>query len=71
MKLTSILIGTLTLATIGLSLYYLNDNSKDLTYLPQYLKFKKDFNKLYSSPSESEYRYGVFIENMKKLEEYK
>lgn len=65
------MLATLALTTIGLSVYYTsNTDKKDLTYVPHYMKFKSQFNKESSSPEELEYRYSIFVDNMKFIEEH-
>lgn len=64
------MLATLALTTIGLSLYYSQSEKKDLSYVPHYMKFKSEFNKETTSPEELEYRYSIFSDNMKFIEEH-
>lgn len=70
MQLQTVLLATLALTTIGLSLYYTSGSSKDYSYVKEYMKFRNEFKGLSSSPEEFEYRYSIFVDNMKFIEQH-
>lgn len=56
------------LALTGLALYSITKSNDDSQYKEAFLKFKTQFNKSYGSKSEIDFRFGVFVQNMKKIE---
>lgn len=71
MKLIHLLLGSAALATIMYTLYIQqNAQQDDLSALPAFLKFKKNYNKSYSSPQEHLYRYQVFLANLNNIREW-
>ena len=73
MKPTTLLIGTLALATIGLTILYHADsfNTQNLSARTQFALFVETHNKQYDNQQEREYRFAVFQENLQLIEEYK
>jgi C1A family cysteine protease len=67
------LIGTLAIATIGLTLYITAENKpvSNLAAQYQFNTFLNTHGKSYESAEEREYRFGVFQENLKNIEEWK
>ena len=48
------------LALTGITVYQLSSSSQEETLRSRFMQFKQDFNKSYGSPSELEFRFGVF-----------
>ena len=73
MKPTTLLIGTLALATIGLTILYHSDSQEvnNLGARAQFSLFMDTHNKSYSTSEEKEYRFGVFMDNLREIEELK
>lgn len=56
------------LALTGVVFYSMSQVSDDTKYRQAFASFKTKFNKSYGSKSEIDFRYGIFVDNMKKIE---
>lgn len=61
----------LSTVMVGLAIYFLSQNQyphEDLSKMNQFLEFRKKYNKVSMTPRELEYRYNVFLDNLKYIE---
>ena len=61
----------LSTVMVGLAIYFLSQNQyphEDLSKMDQFLEFRKKYNKVSMTPKELEYRYNVFLDNLKYIE---
>lgn len=71
MKLLTILLGTAITATFLYTLYINQPSISYVTEMNEFNNFKKNFNKQYLTVGESEYRFKIFQENYRKIQEWK
>lgn len=65
MNIQTLLIAGITLTALAFTVYVNVPKAENKQYYEEFLEFKSKFNKLHSSPEEMEYRYSVFVKNMK------
>ena len=70
MKLVNLLLGSLALASLGVVMYYSQDNKNGSDY-QKYMDFRRKYRSgLVSSPEELDYRFSIFQDNLRKHEEH-
>jgi len=70
MRLNNIILATVAVVTVGLGLYVaLNKDQK--TYEKEFSEYLMKFGRVYGNRQERDFRYNIFVDNMKYMESKK
>ena len=71
MAIKTIALASLALAATFIGIYFMIDNTKsDKTYYKQFLQHKHKFAKSYNNKEDLEFRYAVYANNMKQIQDH-
>ena len=71
MEIKTLALASLALMATTLGVYFmLNDTATEKVYFRQFISHNQKYNKRHATKEDMEYRYAVYVKNMKKIEEH-